>query len=118
VREVFEVELDDIAEVHLHPGDMRGAIVALSEPHPAGSWRWGGEGWAERSVEGSLSALTVAARDPRGVAGRWELVAGGAIPGCRFTKTDDPAAPGGIVELELVVGGRRRVLRPARLGHA
>src|SRR5436305_10139821 len=30
VREVFEVALDDMAEVHLHPADMRGAIVSLS----------------------------------------------------------------------------------------
>src|SRR5438270_6467785 len=32
VREVFAVELPQISEVHLHPGDMRGAIVSLSEP--------------------------------------------------------------------------------------
>jgi hypothetical protein len=25
--------------MHLHPSDMRGAIVALSEPRPATSWR-------------------------------------------------------------------------------
>jgi hypothetical protein len=27
IREVFEVTLPDIEEVHLHPADMRGAIV-------------------------------------------------------------------------------------------
>src|SRR5205807_1489711 len=34
VREVFEVSLADIDEVHLHPADMRGAIVSLSTPRP------------------------------------------------------------------------------------
>ena len=34
VREVFEVDVDEIAEVHLHPADMRGAIVSLSRPEP------------------------------------------------------------------------------------
>ena len=32
VREVLAISLDDIAEVHLHPADMRGAIVSLSRP--------------------------------------------------------------------------------------
>lgn len=46
IREVFEVELDDIAEVHLHPADIGGAIVSLSEPRPPDSWRWAGPGWS------------------------------------------------------------------------
>src|SRR5947209_19192932 len=40
VREVFEVSLDDIEEVHLHPEDMRGATVSLTRPEPPESWRW------------------------------------------------------------------------------
>ena len=79
VREVFEVELDDIVEVHLHPGDMR-AIVALSEPQPPESWRWGGEGWRERSVPGAVTGLTVAVAEPTEIADRWEGVSGGQNP--------------------------------------
>src|ERR1700760_3315000 len=41
VREVFEVSLDDIDEVHLHPSDVRAAIMSLSQPKPPESWRWG-----------------------------------------------------------------------------
>jgi hypothetical protein len=108
VREVFEVELDDIAEVHLHPGDMR-AIVALSEPRPPESWRWGGEGWSERSVSGRVAGLTLAVADPEAMAARWEGVAGGTIPGCRFIEGE--GSPG-IVEVELEIDGERHAIRP------
>jgi hypothetical protein len=91
VREVFAVELEDISEVHLHPGDMSGAIVALSEPRPHGSWRWAGPGWRERSVAGAVAGVTVAVADPDAVAARWESVIGG-LPGVRFVA--DPAARG------------------------
>jgi hypothetical protein len=109
VREVFEVELEDIAEVHLHPGDMRGAIVSLSLPQPAASWRWGGEGWSARAVPGGITGLTVAVADPDAVSARWATVAGGPVPGCRFAH-DDRAS--GIVEIELQVGGVRRTIHP------
>jgi hypothetical protein len=112
VREVFEVELEDIAEVHLHPGDMRGAIVSLSEPHPPESWRWGGDGWRTRTVAGGLTAITVAVADPDGVSARWEGIAGGSLPQCRFA--EDARAPG-IVEIELQVGGHGRTVRPDRI---
>jgi Glyoxalase-like domain len=108
LREVFEVELDDIAEVHLHPGDMR-AIVALSEPRPPESWRWGGEGWAERSVPGEVTGLTVAVADPRAMAVRWESAAGGHIPGLSF-ETDERSP--GIIEIELEISGERHMIRP------
>jgi hypothetical protein len=91
VREVFGVELDDINEVHLHPGDMRGAIVSLSVPEPEGSWRWGGAGWSERTVPGGVTGVTVAVADPDAVAARWAAVAGGPVPGCSFVADDRSA---------------------------
>ena len=108
VREVFEVEFDDIAEVHLHPADMR-AIVALSEPRPPESWRWGGEGWSERSVPGEVTSLTVAVADPAAMAARWESAAGGHIPGLSFEA--DQRSPG-IIEIELEIRGKRHRIRP------
>src|SRR2546426_6988186 len=45
VRIVWQVELDDIATVHLHPRDIGGAIVSLDQPVPPESWRWGGSEW-------------------------------------------------------------------------
>ena len=108
VREVFEVELDDIAEVHLHPGDMR-AIVALSEPRPAESWRWGGESWSERSVPGEVTGITVAVADPDAMAARWESVSGGEILGLSF-EADDRSP--GMIEIELEIRGDRHMIRP------
>lgn len=109
VREVFDVELDDIAEVHLHPRDMGGAIVALSVPRPAGSWRWGGEGWNARAVPGRVTGITVAVNDPDAVSSRWASIAGGAVEGCTFVREADV---GGIVEIGLQLGGTERLCRP------
>lgn len=61
IREVFEIARDDIDEVHLHPGDMRGAIVSLSRPQPPATWPWGGPGLA-----GPRRARTRGRRDGRG----------------------------------------------------
>jgi hypothetical protein len=107
VREVFEVELDDIAEVHLHPGDMRGAIVSLSVPQPPGSWRWGGPGWRERAAGGRMAGIVVAVADPDAVSQRWATVAGGSVPGCNFV--DHERSPG-LVEIQLELGDTRQTI--------
>lgn len=78
VREVFEVSLDDIAEVHLHPSDMRGAIVALSQADPPGSWRWAGPGWEDRSARVSIAGATVEVPDRDATSERWETILGDA----------------------------------------
>jgi len=89
IREVFEVAVPDMTEVHLHPADMRGAIVSLSQPQPPESWRWGGPRWRERSVPLHVTRATVALADPEVVAARWETVLGAAPyeAGIRF-RTD------------------------------
>ncbi|MDQ3739822.1 MAG: VOC family protein, partial [Actinomycetota bacterium] len=45
VRTVWELELPDIVDVHLHPRDMGAAIVALDRCDPPEGWRWGGPDW-------------------------------------------------------------------------
>ncbi len=100
VREVLAFELEDIAEVHLHPADMRGAIVSLSEPQPAPSWRWGGPDWVGRSAPLSVRGATVAVADPDGVTARWAAVLGAPAPGVTFCA--DAAEPGLI---EITVAG-------------
>jgi hypothetical protein len=95
VREVFGVELDDIAEVHLHPADMDGAIVALSAPAPETAWRWGGAEWEQRAAPGELVGVTVSVQDPTAVAERWRAVIGGTA-GVEFVPGD-----GGPVELRV-----------------
>jgi hypothetical protein len=99
VREVFEVGYEDMAEVHLHPVDMGGAIVSLSAPEPPESWRWGGPGWRERSRPLSVAAVTLAAQDPDAVAELWGEIIGSPAhdAGVRFT----PGPGAGLVEIEL-----------------
>lgn len=99
VREVFEVDVDDMAEVHLHPADMRGAIVSMSTPVPAESWRWGGPDWAQREAELglSLAGVGVAVADVPATRARWDSVLGG-LPGITFDR--DPAERG-VVQVRL-----------------
>jgi Glyoxalase-like domain len=90
IREVFEVSVDDMAEVHLHPTDMRGAIVSLSQPTPPGSWRWGGPDWQQRAVAHvSVAGATVAVPDATEVAEKWTSVLGTRPPGIDFVEDPD-----------------------------
>ena len=112
VREVFAVDLDDIHEVHLHPADMRAAIIALSQPEPPESWRWGGPGWAQRAAAVSLAGAEVAVADPAGVSAAWERVIGGlggvslredgTEPGLVEIRLARTGAPSTVVEFERV----------------
>jgi Glyoxalase-like domain len=79
VRSVWSIDLDDISATHLHPSDMRGAIVSIDQPLPPESWRWGGPGWigqAGTGAPGALEGITVAVRDPEAAAERWASVLG------------------------------------------
>ena len=79
VRVVWQLDLPDISGTHLHPTDMRGAIVSLDQSRPYGSWRWGGPEWTERAGEGApgrLAAVTIAVAEPSEVAARWARVLG------------------------------------------
>jgi hypothetical protein len=76
-RVVWRVDLPDISGTHLHPADMRGAIVSLDQSRPYGTWRWGGSDWTGRTGSGApgrLAGVTVAVSDPSAVASRWAQV--------------------------------------------
>ena len=103
IREVFDIEFEDIAEAHLHPGDIGGAIVSVSQPLPAGSWRWGGPEWNGRSVPGTITGLTVGVEDADSAEARWREVAGGPLP-VDFVADDSGS---GITGIELELDGRR-----------
>jgi hypothetical protein len=106
VRTVWSIDLPDISGTHLHPADMRGAIVSIDGSRPYGSWRWGGPGWTARvgdGAPGSLSAVTIAVADPADVAARWGAVLGLAPDGdelrldsgdVRFVTSGSPADEG------------------------
>jgi hypothetical protein len=82
VRVVWQLDLPDISGTHLHPADMRGAIVSLDRSRPYGTWRWGGPEWTGQTgtgARGSLAGITVAVDDPAAVASRWADVLGAAL---------------------------------------
>lgn len=82
VRTVWQLDLPDISGTHLHPADMRGAIVSIDQSRPYGSWRWGGPEWTEKigtGPPGRLAGVTIAVPDPDAVAARWGEVLGVAI---------------------------------------
>ena len=77
VRTVWQTTHEDIVDLHLHPKDMTGAIVALDITKPRGSWRWGGPAWTGTIPEhgdGGLLGLAVGAVDPAATATRWGAV--------------------------------------------
>jgi hypothetical protein len=79
IRVVWQLDLPDISGTHLHPADMRGAIVSLDRSRPYGTWRWGGPQWTGRTGSGApgrLAGITVAVSDPLTVASRWAQVLG------------------------------------------
>lgn len=110
VREVLEIQRADIAEVHLHPRDMRGAIVSLSQPQPPASWPWGGDGWHQRTAAKRVAGATIAVTEPDDVAQRWATVLGN-LPGLRFEREDDDRGP-----TEVVIATEDPRSEPVKIG--
>ena len=79
VRLVHDHSHPDIVDLHLHPKDVPGAIVAVNVCTPPGSWRWGGPAWTGTIPDhgpGGVVGLTVAASEPAALATRWAGVLG------------------------------------------
>jgi len=77
VRVVWQVDLDDIRDTHLHPADVGGAILALDDARPPASWRWAGPGWETHVRTDWVRAVTgvqLEAADPEALAARWAQV--------------------------------------------
>ena len=86
-RLVHDNSHPDIVDLHLHPKDVPGAIVALDITDPVGSWRWGGPSWEAKVPEhgpGGLRGLTVAVHDPAAVASLWARLLGIDADGARI----------------------------------
>ncbi len=96
VRVVWRIDLPDISGTHLHPADMRGAIVSLDRSRPYGTWRWGGPEWTGRTGQGApgrIASIDVAVGDPADVAARWARVLGAPLAdGSQTTLALDGAA--------------------------
>ncbi len=115
VRVVWRLDLPDISGTHLHPADMRGAIVSIDQSRPYGSWRWGGPEWTAKIASGPpgrLAGVTIAVADPATVALRWAEVLGVSVDGdgeprlaldggeVKFTAAGDERSEG-LVEITL-----------------
>jgi hypothetical protein len=78
IRIAWEVELEDMGTLHLHPRDVPGALVSLDWASPAESWRWGGGEWIGGAPAepgpGRILGVTVQAPDPEATAARWAAV--------------------------------------------
>jgi hypothetical protein len=127
VRVVWQLDLPDISGTHLHPADMRGAIVSLDRSDPYGSWRWGGPRWIARTDRGAparLAGITVAVSEPVAVAARWAHVLGVPLDGSGppvllldggrvdFVSAEDQRAEG-VVEIALELPAELRAGREA-----
>lgn len=83
VRIVWDVTLEDISAVHLHPKDIGGAIVSIDQPLPPESWRWAGPEWKKHALKTGaqkVTSTTIAAQNPSGMAVRWSTVLGIGTP--------------------------------------
>jgi hypothetical protein len=103
IRIVWQADLPEISGTHLHPADTRGALISLDAARPAGSWRWGGPGWEERSAPGSVEGVTVGVREPGRVEQIWTDVLGARPPGITFAPDEDEP---GFTEVAVAIPGR------------
>jgi hypothetical protein len=74
IRIVYEARGEGITGLHLHPGDVGGAIVSIDQADPPESWGWAGQDWAYHSassVVSDLVAVEIQADDPAAMAARW-----------------------------------------------
>jgi hypothetical protein len=102
VRVVFDNEVEGDTDLHLHPADVPGAIVALDRMALPASWRWAGPGWEAMAPAetgpGRVTGATLTAREPASLARTWAAALGVEAHGDRI------ALDGG--ELHFIAGDR------------
>jgi hypothetical protein len=92
IRIVYEAKGDGITGLHLHPGDVGGAIVSIDQADPPASWGWAGQDWAYHSassVVSDLVAVEIQAEDPAAMAARWGTALGRPVEGDGTIELDD-----------------------------
>ncbi len=101
LRVVWQIDLPDISGTHVHPSDVRGAIVSFDTPIPPESWRWAGQHWtgsapADADTSRGIAGLTVRVLDVDAATNAWRalLEADLAALGIRFELAASPADEG------------------------
>ena len=113
VRIVWQIALDDIATLHLHPRDVGGAIVSLDQPRPPESWRWGGPEWQSHvrtDVVDGITSVTLEAENAERLAARWTEVLGLWTPR-RAGTTFELALEGGGIRFVPAAGSNEGIAR-------
>jgi hypothetical protein len=102
LRVIYELDRDGDTDIHLHPADVPGAIVAIDRMEHPGSWRWAGPAWTAttpaKTGPGRVTGATLTAREPTKLASTWASALGTEADGDRI------ALDGG--ELQFVPGKR------------
>jgi hypothetical protein len=92
IRIAWEIELEDMGTLHLHPRDVPGALVSLDWASPPETWRWGGGEWIGGTPDepgpGRVLGATVQAPDPEATAARWADVLDAERKGARIDLAD------------------------------
>jgi len=81
VRVVDQSDRNGASFTHLHPKDLRGAIVSVDAMVPAERWEWGGPDWkanARTDVSVEIRGCEVQSDDADGVSARWAAALGHA----------------------------------------
>ena len=102
LRIIYELDRDGDTDIHLHPGDVPGAIVAVDRMEEPASWRWAGPAGLAKAPAapgpGRGARATRPAREPAKLASTWAAALGTEADGDRI------ALDGG--ELHFVAGER------------
>lgn len=102
-RIVYEAVADGIVGLHLHPGDVGGAILSVDRADTWGEWPWAGPEWRDHVGRGTVNevlAVVIEADDPAAMSARWAQ-----LLGCEVTD-DVVALPDG-GEIRFVPTGER-----------
>ena len=101
-RVVFEAVTEGVTGLHLHPGDVGGAILSVDQTDDWDAWPWAGPVWRNHvrtDVVQRIRAVEVQAYDPESMAARWSEVLGITADG-----TSVPLDEGEVRFVEVVDG--------------
>ena len=88
LRVIYELDRDGDTDIHLHPADVPGAIVAVDRMEQPASWRWAGPEWIAKAPAetgpGRVTGATLTARDPAKLATTWAAALGTKADGDRI----------------------------------
>jgi hypothetical protein len=104
VRVVDQADRNGASFTHLHPKDLRGAIVSVDAMEPKERWEWAGPNWRENvrtDVSLGIVGAELQVEDPDETSGKWSRALG---------RPREPMGAGWRIPVE---GGELRFVIPA-----